>query len=204
MKNVFHPAPVLLAGAIVGFAIASPLICYGLLTFESTITVGNIVQGAATILTGLIVAFYIQWNTQADRKEKDILLGRLDVVLTEVAELDKFKDGGEYTQVVASLKRLAMACGRFCNLADFSQYPATVVNRSGFDAGIKKLRRLMSDIPINAIEQEVRQSGMSASVKDGIIRWANDRKTGLELELQKFLDLTLKTQIELNRARTKS
>lgn len=80
-----------LVGVVIGLAVALPGLQYKLLELSPQVTMGNIIQGTATVLTGLIVASFIQRNTQADRKEKDLLLGHLDSVLAMLREFEKFK-----------------------------------------------------------------------------------------------------------------
>lgn len=93
-----------------------------------------------------------------------------------------------------------MACEAYYEMGEFCKYSAAVVSRNDFETGIRTLRRLATETPIRAIQEHVAKVDMSSTVRDGIIKLADEKKASLETELEKFRILAFKTQIKLNRS----
>lgn len=190
----------LATGTLIGFVSCATLQYYSALKFDPTLTIGNVVQASATVFVGLLVASYFQRQTHADRKEKDILLRHLDLLLDVVTEFEKFKDGGVLTEITASLKKLSMKCKSVSEILTHLKYPTDVLNQTRFDDQIKKMRKLATDTPIKQIQDHANKARCSSVVRDGIIQLAEEKKSLLDTEVQKMKMRILKAQICVNKA----
>lgn len=199
MSKQFSRILLVAFGIVLGFVCFVTLDSYAALKFEPTLTLGNVVQGGATILVGLLVAAYFQRLTHADRKEKDILLRHLDLLLDAVGEFEKFKEGGVLTEVTASLKRLAIKCKSVHEILTFLKYPADVLDQVSFEEQIRKLRKLATETPIKQIEAHANKARCSSVVRDGIIELATEKRSLLDTEIQKMKMRILKAQISINK-----
>lgn len=188
-----------ITGILVGFVLAAVLIHYDVLKFDGILTVGNVVQASSTLIVGLLVASYFQRHTHADRKEKDILLKHLDLVLAALEELEQFKDGGVLTKITASLKKLSVQCKSVHDLLVHLEYPKEIISQMCFDEQLKTIRKLASDTPIKKIKEHANTAKCSSTVREGIIQWAQERAALLDSEIQKMKTSILKTEIQINR-----
>ena len=82
----------------------------GVIDLKKEITAGNAIQGAATILTGVLVALVIQKFVATDRKEKDILLSYMDQLIDDIAQFEATLGPGVLTDINAALKKCSMRC----------------------------------------------------------------------------------------------
>ncbi len=189
----------LVMGSLIGFIAYAILQYYNALHFDLTVTLGNLLQASATVIVGLLVASYFARQTQADRKEKDILLRHLDLLLDVVTEVEKFKDGGVLTEITASLKKLSMKCKWINDLLKDLKYPQAALDQTRFDDQIKKIRKLATETPIRQIQEHANKARLDSEVRDGIIRLAEEKKALLDTEIQKLKMRVLKSQICINR-----
>lgn len=187
-------------GVLIGFLSCAILHYWGLVRFESAVTPGNILQASATVFVGLLVASYFQRHTHADRKEKDILLRHLDLLLDVVTEFEKFKDGGVLTEITASLKKLSVKSKSVNEILAHLKYPAEVISQTRLDDQIKKLRKLATETPIKQIQDHAIKSRCNSIVRDGIIQLAEEKRALLDAEIQKMKMRILKAQILVNKA----
>jgi len=199
MTPAFHPFFLVLAGVIVGLLAALPLKNYGLLTLSPEVTMGNVFQACATILTGLIVAAYIQRSVHADRKEKDLILRQLDLVLASLDEFERFREGGKLTDITALLKRLAVSCKAAKEIVVFLKYSRSIVDQTKFDSEIKELRKLATETPIKKIQDHAQNALMSSEVREGIIKLAEGQRAKFDAEIQKFRMKVFKGQMCINK-----
>lgn len=189
----------LATGTLIGFVTCAALQYFNVLKFDPTLTLGNVVQTSATVFVGLLVASYFQRQTHADRKEKDILLRHLDLLLDVVTEFEKFKDGGALTEIVASLKKLSMKCKSVNEILTHLKYPADLLTQTRFDDQIKKMRKLATETPIKQIQDHASKARCSSVVREGIIQLAEEKKALLDTEVQKMKMRILKAQICVNK-----
>ena len=190
---------VLAAGTIIGFLACITLEYFSLLKVDATITFGNIVQASATVFVGLLVASYFQRHMSADRKEKDILLRHLDLLLDVVIEFEKFKDGGAVTEIAATLKKLSMKCKSVNTILSYVSYPEEVLCLTRFDSQLRKIRKLATDTPIRQLQDHANSAQCSSVVREGIIQLAEEKRALLDTEVQKMKMDILKAQICVNR-----
>lgn len=190
----------LATGILIGFVSCAALHYYNVLKFEPTLTVGNVLQASATVFVGLLVAAYFQRHTNVDRKEKDILLRHLDLLLDVVTEFEKFKEGGALTEIAASLKKLSMKSKSVNEILSHLKYPGDILSQTRFDDQIKKMRKLATETPIKQIQEHANKARCSSVVRDGIIKLADEKKALLDTEIQKMKMRILKAQVCINKA----
>lgn len=190
----------LATGILIGFLSCAALQYYSVLKFEPTLTVGNMLQASATVFVGLLVAAYFQRHTNVDRKEKDILLRHLDLLLDVVTEFEKFKEGGALTEIAASLKKLSMKSKSVNEILNHLKYSANILSQTRFDDQIKKMRKLATETPIKQIQEHASKARCSSIVRDGIIQLAEEKKALLDTEIEKMKMRILKAQVCINKA----
>ncbi len=171
-----------------------------LVAVDSTITVGNVLQSLATILTGLIVAAYLQPQTQADRKEKEIFLKHFDLLLDDLEAFEEANEEGVLTKVVAALKQLTMKFRTVRDLATHLSYDVEILAKLGFDGLIKDLRSLATETPIRELEEYAKsKTCKSSQVRDWFIQLAEEKKLALTSKIQELKLAILKAQTQVNK-----
>lgn len=196
IKWLVGPVLIFLCGVVVGTCTTLLIAHWGLLTLEHTATVGNVLQASATVLTGLVVAWFINRSIQVDRKEKDLLLRHTDRIDAMLQEFEEFKDGGSLTEIAASVKRINTACLTLKEVLPPS-YPSKILTDLDFPSSVKSLRELSTDTPIGKIEQLAETA--SPEVKDGIMKLTTERKERLNTELHAFRLRVFKLQVAINK-----
>lgn len=189
----------LLAGAMIGAGAALALSTWQLIKYDSTITAGNAMQALSAILIGLIVAAYINRNMQVDRKEKEIVLSYLELMLTLLDEFEELRDGGPVPKVAGLLKKLATNCTAYRNIILHLNYPRHILDDAGFEAAIASLRTLATDTPIRKIEEYARKADDN-EVQQNMIKWAEEKKAILDNEVQAFRHRIFMAQVATNKA----
>lgn len=197
MSNTFKIVFIAI-GLIIGFLCSLLVERYAALHFDPTCTLGNLIQASSTILVGLIVATFIQKQSQADRKEKEIILRHLDLLIDTMTEFEKYKDGGVLTNITSALKKLSRQCKAVYDLVTGLKYPEDICNTIKFDDNVKQLRKLATETPINQIEDYANRAE-SSSVRDGIIHLADEYKLQLDGLIQEVKLRVFKAQIAINR-----
>jgi hypothetical protein len=190
----------LATGTLIGFLSCAFLNYFSVLRFEPSLTVGNILQATATVFVGLLVAAYFQRHTNVDRKEKDILLRQLDLLLDAVTEFEKFKDGGVLIEITASLKKLSMKSKSVNEILAHLKYPADIISQTRFGEQIKKMRKLATETPIKQIQEHASKARCTSVVREGIIQLAEEKKLQLDGEIQGMKMRILKAQVCINKA----
>jgi hypothetical protein len=173
------------------------------LVFDPKISLGEMVNAIATVVVALavtvLVTYYLERHNQTNRKEKDLLLRQLDFISDLVHEFEKSNEGGELTKVTASHKQLSTANGSFCKILNEFKYPQKILIESDFGAIIRDIWKLSTDTPIRDIENHAKRSKCNASVKNGIITLAADRKDLLDGKINEIKSKIFKAQLIINR-----
>jgi hypothetical protein len=184
---------------LAGFMCVALLDPFVRLKLDPSLTLGNILQAVSTLVAGMVVALYLQPKTQADRKEKDIVLRHFDLLLEAVDELERLKDGGAVTEVAAALKRFSVGVKNINEMLKFIDCPSDAQKYVHLDKEIRLIRKLATETPISEIEAHAATSSSNA-VKDGIIALALEKRVMLEAKLHDIKMRIFKAQITINSA----
>ena len=183
-----------------GFLLYKTLESWRLVTFDPELSLGHVTTATTTLLVAVLFAWYLQRQTHSNRKEKDILLRHMDLLLDGVTEFERFRDGGAVTDIAASLKRLSLKSRSINDILSFLKYPTDVRSLANCDDEIRAVRVLATETPIVQLEQHANDPACNSVVRDGIIQLAAEKRLQLELRLQELKLRVLKAQISVNKA----
>lgn len=189
-----------MVGGLLGFSLYGVLMNFRLLEFDGVLNFGDVIQSLSTLIVAILVTYYFQRNTESERRDKDIILKHLDLVLDALKEVEQFKDGGVLTKVTASLKKLSVQCRAVRELIIHLQYGDGIIDQTNFDENIKEIRKLATETPIKKIKDHANSNKCTSTVRDGIIKLAQEKTALLDSEIQKMKLAIMKSQIQINRA----
>jgi len=121
-------------------------------------------------------------------------------MLHQVLEFETSTESGKLTLITAAHKRLSTSNSSFFKLLKEFKYPAKLLAEVNFDSLILEIWKLATDTPIRAIVQHVQRTKCTASVRDGIISLAEDRKTILEGKISDIKAKILRAKLVVNRS----
>ncbi|MFA6554611.1 MAG: hypothetical protein WCS89_03840 [Candidatus Paceibacterota bacterium] len=173
-----------------------------LLTFDTRLSFGDVIKAVVTLLVAVLLASYLQRRAQSNNKEKEILLCHLELILDELKMFESFREtkGGKVTEIAASLKRLSIAFNTLADILRELQYPPVVISAVNFAPLISDLRHLSTETPITKkIANHAKRTKCSSEVRNGIIQWADEKRTLLDNKIQEMKTSILKAKISINR-----
>jgi len=199
MKNVLNPLiqsaiTWSLIGFIGGICSVFLFLRYKELDFKNEITAGNALQAFTTFALAITVTWFLQKQTQSKRKEKDILIDHLDLLLEEVSSLEEANEKGEMIAITSSLKRFRMNANSVQEILIDLNYPSKVCAASALD--ISELRKLCTDTPIKELEEAANSS--SDQIKDGIMNLTAGRRSLIENTIHKLKLSIIRLKILIN------
>jgi hypothetical protein len=201
-QGIFISLFILIGFVLGGFAVEL-VEHYRSLTFDPKLSLGDVTNASMTLLAAVLVtvlvANYLEKHNQAERKEKELLLRRLDLIFPLVQDFEKSNENGNLTEIAATLKRVSVSCNLFNRVVKDLNYPPHILAETDFDNLIREIRRLATDTPIKEIEVHAKRSKCCASVKDGIITLTTDRKALLDGKVDEIKSKLLKVQIVINK-----
>jgi hypothetical protein len=166
------------------------------LSFDGTLTAGNLLQASTTVAVALIVAWYLQPKGAIDRKEKDILLNLLNLAIDGLADLELRSENGVLIEINASCKKISITCRSVLSLLRSLQYPDSILCALSVESDILELRGLVG-------EGGGLTSGAamdSTVVVDGKIALSPQRQLLVSSKLQQLRIRLLQGAVRVNRA----
>jgi hypothetical protein len=204
MRPTFLRALLIAIGVLLGVVITILVENYCPLSFDPKISLGELVNAFATVFAALavtvLVTFYLEKHNQTNRKEKDLLMRQLDFIFQLVQEFEKSNEIGELTKITASHKQLSTANSLFYKILSEFKYPKNVLIETDIGDPIHEIWKLATDTPIRDIEEHAKHSRCGASVKNGIITLAKERRDLLEVKINDIKSKIFKAQLAINRS----
>ncbi len=193
-----------LVSACLIFLAGAALMALGLrfdgITYDPTFDLGNVFQASATVLVGLIVAAYFQYQAQSSRKERELLLRHLDLIIESVNDVEKFKEGGGVAEVASAGKKLSVKCSALHNLMTELKYSSELCDHVKYDADVREIRRILTDTPPKQLEDYAAELKEDSVVKNGIIAIATEKRLLVENKIDALKLRIYKAQIFINRS----
>ena len=179
-------------GGVIGFLLGLVVSVTGSVSVAPSMTLDGIVQVLATVLVGWIIAILIQRASQKDDRQRTFLMGQLSTLLEHATRLEDFKDGKEYSQVTATLKRIRRTANVIANIVKSLDRSEFQLGQFNFKDDIDELRTLATDI--DKITDGVKRANCSSEVKDGVIKLAAEREQRLQTKLDGFRSRIIEAQ----------
>jgi hypothetical protein len=183
-------------GGVVGVLICSVVAAFDGLAVDGTVTMGNIIQSATTLIVALVVTSYLQTQAQSDRKERDLVLRFFDLSVDAIAELDAKVAGGNLSEIQATLKKLSSSCSAASDICTEVGLQTGDTNKAAISSLIVEVRQLATDTPID----EADSVRCGATVKNNVISLSKERSLLLETKVHQLRMRLLKAQMAVNRA----
>jgi hypothetical protein len=192
---ILSHALILVLGFVFGFLLSE----FNAITFDHSITSGNILQSAVTIGSAFLVALYLQKVVADERKQKELVLEQFEILLDLLGQLEGLEDSEELTKVNYVLKKVSLKnefigeCMRKCH------FPKEIVEIADFSTLIKELRINMTNTPDRRLHEFASTKNCPAYVREGIITWASERRNEIDVTIQKLKHQVFNVQIKINR-----
>jgi len=202
LKTIGYIAGILFA-LIIGFYLGIVAVNWEAITFDGNVSAGAGIRMATTIITAIIVSLFFQRLLQANRKEKDLIMTQLGLMLDLVGELEDLRESREAVELVAVntiLKKLRVK-SMFVQKAlaecsfgrKFNQDPS-------FNNKISEIRELTTSTPSQRVEDFVESDRCPIYVREGLVTWLDERKQEIELKLEEIKNEIFAFQLKINRA----
>jgi hypothetical protein len=169
-----------------------------LLQLDSHVTAGNIIQAIATIVTGIVVAMYFQKLLQLDRKEKDLVLAQLDLLLDLIGELEEMGPNQELVDINLSLKKLSQKVIFVESIVRACHFNEAAARLAECRKAVKTIRKMATETSIKGMEEFAGTNDCPVNIQEGIVRWADNRKREIEMELFKLKNAVFDSQLLVN------
>lgn len=187
-----------IVGATLGALTAAWIMAKDAMSFDPTLTLGNVVQAGATVAIGYFVASIIQRKTQAavqtERKEVELILKEFECVLKILDELDSHGSDASYKQVAGQLKRLSTTCRSLSKAIRFVGHNKSFSDDVQFLDEIGAIRRASTSTPRIIVEG-------SSHVHGDIIHWSEEDRILLGTEIQTLRQHIFRAQLVVNKRR---
>lgn len=189
-------AVTLLVGVLFGVFISKT----GALTFDGQVTSGNIFQSCATIASAFLVTLYLQKIVNDHRKQKELLLQQFDQLLELLGQLENMESSEELATVVYLLKRISLKCEFISKCMSDCGCSTDLIRDADFSSFVKDLRIHSTGTPKQKLEEFTSSKNCPAYVKEGIITWASERRSEIDLTIEAMKAAIFLTQLKVNRA----
>jgi uncharacterized protein HemX len=184
-------------GVLFGYGAFLCFLFISLSHFDPTYSLGNLIQAGSTVAVAVVVAAYIQRQTQVDFKHKELLIKQLDMVSEKLVDLSdfNFEEGDELVKITSVLKQTSMRCNAVYTAVKLLQYADNIVAKLDFNSDISELRKLATETPISTLQAHLDEC--PAVVRDGIIELAAERLCALQVHLTTMQNRVFEAQIAI-------
>ena len=189
-------AVTLLVGVLLGVLFAKT----GALNFDGQVTSGNIFQSCATIASAFLVTIYLQKIVNDQRKQKELLLQQFDHLLELLGEFECMEFSAELAKVTYLLKKISLKCELIRKCMVDSGCSAQLLSDVDFSSFLKDLRIHSTITPKQKLEEFASSKSCPAYVKEGIITWASERRSDIDMSIEAMKAAIFRAQLRLNRA----
>lgn len=182
-----------------GFTVALGFVLVTDSEYDPRYNMGNLIQASATIGAAVVVAALIQKKTQVHFKQKELLVGQLEIVgeRLDALALQDFTEGKEYPSVVNDLKRISVILGVVQKAGKQLEFSPQVSTALDFTEDIKRIRKLATDTDdLRQIVAKVNQKSRSV-VQNNILRLNKERAEDIVLEVTAMRDRVFFAQIAI-------
>jgi hypothetical protein len=167
--------------------------------FDTSLS-GSIIEAGATIVTGLVVALYVQRILHTDVREKDMVICELENLGDIVGKIEKQDNGWELNKVNMSLKKARIINAKLVEIVDCLCRRSITSDKLDFSDEITELRKLATLTPTHKLKGHPQSTFWDTEVKHGILFFEKEREERLEVRLMEFSRKILEAKVLVMRS----
>jgi hypothetical protein len=201
LKTGGYVAGILLA-LVVGFYLGIVAVNWGSITFDGHVSAGAGIRMLTTIITAIIVSLFFQRLIQVNRKEKELIISQLALMLDLVGELEELRDSEDPVALVnvnTILKKLRVKSTFVKKAIVECSFGKKLNQANSFSDKIAEIRDLTTHTPSQRVEDFVESERCPIYVREGLVTWMDERKRVIELKLDALKNEIFAFQLRINR-----